>query len=101
MKPRQNPQAFTIAGKRWQWRYRPMRSYHGLCDYTARTITIDTDQAGKTRLDSELHEALHAIQAFATEEHAAEAAATLTEIIWRLGYRLTEAADKRRVYVGE
>ncbi len=97
---RRPQQTFRIAGRRWLWRYRPMRNYHGLCDYTARTITIDTAQDGATRLDSEIHEALHAIQAFATEEHTAEAAATLTAILWGLGYRRTEQADKGRFYLG-
>lgn len=102
MKPkRSKPQTFTIGGRRWSWSYRPMRDDYGLCDYTNREITIDTQQAGKTRLDSEIHEALHAIQAFATEEHTAEAAATLAAILYGLGYRLTEQADRRRVYVGE
>jgi hypothetical protein len=78
-----------------------MRANYGLCDYTNRTITIDTQQSGKTRLDSEIHEALHAIQAFATEEHTAHAASTLADILHGLGYRLTEQADSRRVYVGE
>ena len=92
---------FRIAGRQWRWRYKPMRAYHGLCDYTNREITIDTAQDGATRLDSEIHEALHAIQAFATEEHTADAAATLSGILYGLGYRLTEQADKKRVYCGE
>lgn len=88
MKPRQH--TFTIAGQRWRWRYKAMRNHHGQCDYTNREIFIDTAQAGRPRLDSEIHEALHALQPFATEEHTAEAAKTLAEILWRLGYRLTE-----------
>lgn len=91
---------FTIAGRRWRWRYRQMRQYWGLCNYTARQIDIDPRQDGLHRLDSELHEALHAIQAFANEQHTAEAATTLASIMWGLGYRLTEPRAVR-VYVGE
>lgn len=92
---------FTIAGRRWAWRYKAMRTLYGLCDYNSRTITIDTGQGGKTRLDSEIHEALHAIQAFATEEHTADAATTLAEILHGLGYRLTEPAGGSRAYLGD
>lgn len=94
--------AFTIGGRRWRWGYRPMRRYWGLCDYGERRITIDASKghAGKALLDTEIHEALHALQAFATEEHTAEVAATLADILYGLGYRRTQAANGRG-YLGE
>lgn len=93
---------FTIAGRRWRWRYLRMRTLFGLCDYGSRTVTIDATRshAGLLRLDTEIHEALHALQAFATEEHTAETASTLAGILWDLGYRLTDPATGR-AYVGE
>lgn len=91
---------FSIAGKLWRWKYRPMRNNYGICDYTSRTITIDTPQAGQTRLDTEIHEALHALQCFANEEHVLECAGTLAEILWKIGYRLTEEVDGRG-YLGD
>lgn len=93
---------FTIGGRRWRWLYRPMRTNYGLCDYGARTITIDASasHAGQDRLDTEIHEALHALQAFATEAHTAEVAATLAAILWQLGYRLTDQVDGRG-YIGQ
>jgi hypothetical protein len=48
---------------------------------------------GVERLDTELHEALHALQSFASEEHTAEVATALAQILWQLGYRLTEESD--------
>lgn len=91
-----------ISGRRWRWLYRPMRAYWGLCDYGSRTITIDASKvhAGRAMLDSECHEALHALQAFATEEHTASVAATLAEILWGLGYRRTDEAPGR-AYLGD
>lgn len=98
---RERRRLFTIAGRVWRWCYRPMRAYWGLCDYGSRTITIDPrHEDGRLRLDTELHEALHALQAFATEEHTAEVATTLAAIMWGLGYRLTEPAGER-VYTGD
>lgn len=92
---------FPIAGKLWRWIYRPMRADWGVCDYASRTISIDTGHKDpKALLDTELHEALHGLQAFATEEHTAEVASTLADILYGLGYRRTEPA-KRRVYTGD
>ena len=94
--------AFKIGGRVWRWRYRVMRANFGLCDYTSRQITIDASRShdGQARLDTEIHEALHALQAFATEEHTAEVAATLAEILWKLGYRRTDQVDGRG-YLGK
>lgn len=93
---------FRIGGRIWRWLYKPMRSYWGLCDYGSRTITIDASprHAGRTLLDSEIHEALHALQVFATEEHTATVASTLADILWGLGYRRTVAAQPR-AYIGD
>lgn len=102
-KPQREPvRRFTIAGKPWRWVYRRMRLNFGLCDYGSRTVTIDStpSTAGLVRLDTEVHEALHALQAFATEEHTADTASTVAGILWELGYRLTEQQDGRRGYLG-
>lgn len=93
---------FSIAGRVWRWIYKPLRNDYGVCNYTERTITIDSGRAhaGLERLDTEIHEALHALQAFATEEHTADVASTLAGILWGLGYRLTEE-HAGRGYLGE
>lgn len=98
MKPRREPaRKFVIGGRRWAWVYRKMRSNYGMCDYGSRVVTIDStpSTAGLARLDTEIHEALHALQAFATEEHTATTATTIAEILWALGYRLTEEIHGR------
>lgn len=93
---------FTIGGRAWRWVYRPMRTCWGLCDYSARTISIDSSKShvGKMLLDTEIHEALHALQAFATEEHTAAVATTLADILHGLGYRRT-GESPGRAYLGE
>ena len=82
---------FTIDEKPWKWVYRSLRRIKpttlGLCDWDAKTVTICTSCEGLERLDTEPHEALHAMQYFASEEHTEQVATTLAEILWKLGYR--------------
>lgn len=83
---------FAIGGVTWQWVYRSLKRRHlcGLCDYEKRTVSICTSVSGVDRLDTELHEALHACQGYASEDHVAEVATTLATILWQLGYRLED-----------
>lgn len=87
---------FTIDGKPWKWVYRSLRRIKpttlGLCDWDATTVTICSSCEGLERLDTELHEALHAMQGFASEEHTEQVATTLAEILWKLGYRRDSAS---------
>ena len=82
---------FTIDEKPWKWVYRSLRRIKpttlGLCDWDAKTVTICTSCEGLERLDTELHEALQAMQYFGSEEHTEQVATTLAEILWKLGYR--------------
>lgn len=93
----QHEQSFTIAGKPWRWVYRSLRRRRlcGLCDYDSQTVSICKTLTGIDRLDTELHEALHACQHFASEDHVAEVATTLASILWKLGYRLDGERDER------
>lgn len=88
---------FRIAGTQWQWVYRSLRRRKlcGLCDYDNKTVSICKTLNGIDRLDTELHEALHACQHFASEDHVAEVATTLASILWKLGYRLPEERNDR------
>jgi hypothetical protein len=79
---------FRIAGSQWQWVYRNLRR-RKLCGKVSICKTLN----GFDRLDTELHEALHACQGFASEDHVAETATTLATILWRLGYRLPGEHD--------
>jgi len=95
--PARQAHKFTIKGKPWRWLYRSLRRRKlcGLCNWTAREVTICTSVDGLERLDTEIHEALHAMQEFASEEHTTEVASTLATILWQLGYRLTEERNGR------
>ena len=86
---------FDIGSKQWLWQYRSLRSKNlcGLCNYSKHTVSICTSLKGIDRLDTECHEALHALQAYASEEHVAEVATTLATILWALGYR-RDAGEK-------
>lgn len=81
---------FEIGGAVWQWVYRSLRKrgMYGSCNYEAKVVTICSSLEGIDRLDTELHEACHALQWFASEEHTAEVATTLAAILWDIGYRL-------------
>lgn len=85
-------QKFAIEGAQWKWVYRSLKRTKprtlGVCDFETKTITICSSCEGLERLDTELHEALHATQGFASEEHTEEVATTLAQILWRLGYRV-------------
>lgn len=83
---------FNIAGRPWRWVYKSLRrrGLLGLCDYEKTTVTICTSVKGFEHLDTAIHEALHALQGYASEDHVAEVATTLSQILWTLGYR-TEA----------
>lgn len=82
---------FIVNGSQWRWVYRSLRRIKpttlGLCDWDAKTVTVCTSCEGIDRLDTELHEALHAMQGFASEEHTEQVATTLAQILWKLGYR--------------
>lgn len=91
---------FQIDGKPWRWVYKripPSRDgvqVCGKCDWDARTVSICKTLQGLDRLDTEIHEALHAVQGFASEEHVTEVATTLAQILWRLGYRTPPEAEQ-------
>ncbi len=92
---------FRIDGTWWRWLYKPLKAYWGYCDYSRRVIAIDTGHdGGRDLLDTEIHEALHALQAFATEEHTTEVAGTLASILFELGYRKTQPLTGR-AFVGK
>lgn len=84
------PLKVEINGETWQLIYKSLRrrGLCGLCDYDSKVMTICTSLRGLDRLDTEIHEACHALQGFASEEHTAEIATTLARMLWSIGYRL-------------
>jgi hypothetical protein len=83
-------QAVDINDQPWRLVYRSLRKRGlcGVCNYHRKVLTICTSLDGIDRLDTEIHEACHALQGFASEEHTTEIATTLAKILWQIGYRL-------------
>lgn len=94
--PKTQPgRTFKISGSQWAWVYRSLKRQKlcGLCEYEKNRVSICTSLKGVDRLDTEIHEAIHALQGYASEEHVAEVATTLAHILWELGYRLPGEHD--------
>lgn len=53
---------FKLSGRRWLWRYSPLKGLaDGWTEFTERKILINSKLSGIDRLETECHEALHAI----------------------------------------
>jgi hypothetical protein len=89
---------FTIAGLRWLWRYTRLRGQAAGWAYLPdlknpqleRKILIDSRLKNRARLETEIHEALHASFPQMSEETITQAGADLARILWALGYRIKE-----------
>lgn len=89
---------FSINGCRWLWRYTRLRGtaagWTFMRDPKNQTIRervlIDSKLKGRVRLETEIHEFLHAANPTQSEEHVTRQGADLARILWCLGYRLTE-----------
>ena len=55
-----------------------------------RTIHIAANLTDQARLDTEIHEALHACLWDLSEEAVAETAESIAGFLWRVGYRVPE-----------
>jgi len=89
---------FTIAGRVWLWRYSRLRGSAAgwTCWPDAKRphqrpkILIDTRLTGRARLETEIHEALHACFPQVCEETITESGRDLARVLYALGYRLVE-----------
>lgn len=91
---------FKIAGLKWLWRYTRLRGTASGWAYiprpsnqnptATRKILIDSRLAGRARLETEVHEALHACFPQVSEETITDAGADIARILWALGYRIKE-----------
>ena len=86
-----------ILGENWKWVYRPIGFNGkgprkiGLCDGEKRIISILKSLEGKERLDTEIHEALHAAGWHIDEEFVSQFGQDLSTILYdQLGYRIQE-----------
>jgi hypothetical protein len=91
---------FLINGCRWLWRYTRLRGnavgWTFITDPKNQTINervlIDSRLKGRARLETEIHEFLHAANPTHSEEHVSQQGADLARILWCLGYRIKEGA---------
>lgn len=82
---------FLIDGQRWLWRYSPLKgSADGWTEFAKRKVLINSRLKSRARLETECHEALHAIlgPGIVSEDCVTATAADLARILWTLGYRL-------------
>lgn len=79
-----------LGGKYWNFRYgRTPRDCWGLCDSTVtpKTITVRKNIGEFNKLDTAIHEFLHAIHPHMEEEWIEQTGTELAHALWRLGYR--------------
>lgn len=89
---------FSINGVKWLWRYTVLRGKAQGWTYmpdpknlnVKKKVLVDTRLAGRARLNTEIHEFLHAANPTQSEEHVTQQGDDLTRILWSLGYRLRE-----------
>ena len=93
---------FKINGIIWPWKYVRLRGNAAGWTFmpdpknqtVRKKVLIDERLAGRTRLDTEIHEFLHAANGVAaSEEHVSQQATDLARILWALGYRLQPQED--------
>lgn len=89
---------FSINGVKWLWRYTVLRGKAQGWTYmpdpknlnVKKKVLVDTRLTGRARLNTEIHEFLHAANPTQSEEHVTQQGDDLTRILWTLGYRLRE-----------
>lgn len=86
----------TILGKRWRFRWgrhrdiHPRRKFRGVCDppdKKHKEIVVATDQSELSKLDTLIHEMLHAADWHKDEEWIETVGTDIARALWRLGYR--------------
>lgn len=85
-----NDHHFQIDGSKWLWRYSPLKGHaDGWTEWEKRKVLIDKRLKGRTRLETEIHEGLHAsFGKTISEESVTQTAHDLAKILWALGYRI-------------
>lgn len=71
-------------------RFRRLKGKLGQAHLERWEITLHPDQSDKSLMGSALHEGLHLEQWDLSEEAIIRIEHTLTDILWRLGFRRTE-----------
>lgn len=89
---------FLINGVRWLWRYTRLKGQAVGWTFmpdpknqgVRKKVLIDDRLKSRARLNTEIHEFLHAANPTHSEEHVSQQADDLTRILWALGYRQRE-----------
>lgn len=81
---------FKINDDRWLWRYATLRgTASGWTEFTKKKVLIDQKLQNRTRMETEIHEAIHAtLGPVISEEAVTQSAKDISRILWTLGYRL-------------
>lgn len=76
-----------LNGERWQLKFcRVPKTIYGDCDYGRRVIRISKELHGETKLDTMLHELIHARWPDLCETSVCEFASELAAILTREGF---------------
>lgn len=86
---------FTLAGLRWLLRFTRLRGNAAGWAYLPdaknpamkRKILIDSSLKGRPRMETIIHECLHACYPTVSEEHITDSARDIARVLWTLGYR--------------
>lgn len=81
-----------IRGSKWRIRFVPnLGDCEGVCHKPSRTIRIALGYSEDRTLDSVIHEVLHAALWDLDEEAVSETANSISQALWKLGYRRAPA----------
>ena len=87
-----------LGGKYWHLRFSPnLRDYGNMEDpgcAAGRILRVATWQTEQERMDTTLHEAIHACLPSLDEKAVTDLANDLSRLMWRLGYRRVDPIDK-------
>lgn len=78
---------FQIKNRKWTIRETYLESDFGQCNWTKRRIDILPGQHPTERLDTLIHEVIHAVDAKLSERKVVALANALTTVLWKDGYR--------------
>lgn len=86
----------SIAGKDVDWKYTRLRgkadgyAMLNVHSHLPDAVLINKTLAGRSRLETEIHEFLHVANPTHSEEHVTISARDLAVLLYRLGYRLSD-----------
>ena len=77
-----------LRDRRWTIRWSRLRgSVHGWCCWANRVITLDERETERERLDTAIHEVLHACLPDVSEDAIDATATGLANVLWKLNWR--------------